>query len=97
MTLAELDRWALQRRWGAARRARLDRHLARFAIVYADRTLCRWWAEATDRARRSGRPIESADGWVAATALASGVPLVTHNPADYVGVNGLTVVSAVGP
>jgi tRNA(fMet)-specific endonuclease VapC len=97
MTLAELDRWSVQRQWGSARQSRLDRHLTRFVVAYADRALCRWWAEATDQARRNGRPIESADGWIAATALAAGVPLVTHNPADYGGVAGLTVVTAAAP
>jgi tRNA(fMet)-specific endonuclease VapC len=38
-TLAELDAWALQRRWGTARRTKLEHHLRKFAIIYADR-LC---------------------------------------------------------
>jgi tRNA(fMet)-specific endonuclease VapC len=94
MTLAELYRWSVQRGWGEARRVRLDRHLKKFVVIYADRALCHWWAEATDLARRNGRPMEAADGWIAATALAAGVPLVTHNPGDFVGVDGLAVLSA---
>jgi predicted nucleic acid-binding protein len=47
-----------------------------------------------DGARRQGRPIQTADAWIAATALHLGVPLVTHNPADYAGVSGLTVLTA---
>src|SRR5713226_1199133 len=89
MTLAELDRWAKERNWGPARQVRLDRHVRRFAIIFADRILCRWWAEACDRARRGGLPISSNDAWIAATALAMDVPLVTHNPGDYSGVSGL--------
>jgi tRNA(fMet)-specific endonuclease VapC len=97
MTLAELDRWALERNWGPARQARLDRHVRQFAIAFADRTLCRWWAETCDRARRSGFPISPSDAWIAATALGMTVPLVTHNPADYAGVKGLTVITEAGP
>lgn len=97
MTLAELDRWAVQRKWGAARRGRLDRHVQQFVIAYANRALCRWWAEAMDAARRSGRPIDGADAWIAATALAAGVPLVTHNAEDYAGVAGLTIITEAGP
>jgi tRNA(fMet)-specific endonuclease VapC len=44
-------------------------------------------------ARRAGRPIGPADAWIAATALRYGVPLVTHNPSDYTGVPGLSVLS----
>jgi predicted nucleic acid-binding protein len=46
-----------------------------------------------DGARRQGRPIQTADAWIAATALHLNVPLVTHNPHDYRGVIGLTVLS----
>jgi predicted nucleic acid-binding protein len=68
--------------------------LERFTIVLVDRALCRLWAEVGDRARRRGRPIQTADAWIAATALSLGVPLVTHNPADYAGVDGLALLTA---
>jgi len=97
MTLAELDRWALERKWGSVRRARLDRHVRQFLIAFADRTLCRWWAEACDQAKRNGYPISPSDAWIAATALAMAVPLVTHNPGDYSGVNGLTIITESAP
>jgi tRNA(fMet)-specific endonuclease VapC len=93
MTVAELRQWALRRRWGPASLDRLDRHLQAYQIYYADEGLCRLWAEVGDCARRRGRAIDVADAWIAAVALALGVPLVTHNPADYAGVDGLTVLS----
>jgi predicted nucleic acid-binding protein len=96
MTLAELDCWATRRNWGAARREALERFLEGFTVVYADRAFCRLWAEVTDRARRGGEPIECADAWMAATALGLGVSLVTHNAADYTGVDGLTILTAGG-
>ena len=65
-------------------------------MYYADDALCRLWGEVWMRARRKGRPIEVADGWIAATALALDVPLLTHNPGDFAGVDGLTVLSAAG-
>jgi tRNA(fMet)-specific endonuclease VapC len=40
MTVAELDRWALERNWGAARRARLERHLAGYPLYPFNRALC---------------------------------------------------------
>lgn len=93
MTLAELDHWALSRNWGPSRMAALERYLRTFVIHPFDRLLCRQWAEAMDGARRKGRPIQTADAWIAATALQLGYPLVTHNPSDYDGVTGLVVLS----
>lgn len=93
MTVAELDRWALERNWGAARRARLEQHLGSYLLYSFDRALCRTWAEVTVGARRQGRTIQAADAWIAATALLYDLPLVTHNRGDFLGVKGLTVIS----
>jgi len=97
MTLAELDAWARARQWGQARRDKLERHLQRFAVVYADCDLCRWWADVTEGARAKGRPIDKADAWHAALALSLAVPLVTHKPGDYAGVDGLTILTEAAP
>ncbi|MBI3965795.1 MAG: PIN domain-containing protein [Chloroflexi bacterium] len=61
------------------RQKRLAAFLEPFTIVLVDRQLCRIWAEVADQGRRNGRPIHVADAWIAATAIALGVPLVTHN------------------
>jgi predicted nucleic acid-binding protein len=95
MTVAELDHWAARFKWGLARRQALERFLQSFSVVYVDRPLCRLWADVTDRAQRKGRPIDVADAWIATTALALNVPLVTHNPDDYAAIPNLTVQSAV--
>jgi predicted nucleic acid-binding protein len=97
MTVAELDLWARQYHWGTARKRQMDIHLRRFAMYPFDRALCLRWAEVTDSARRNGQPIQTADAWIAASALQAGVPLVTHNPTDYAGVSGLTVLSEASP
>lgn len=59
-----------------------------YALLPYSRRLCTVWAEVTVAARSHGCRIECADAWIAATALRSGVPLVTHNAADYQGVPG---------
>ncbi len=97
MTIAELDRWALQYHWGSVRLERLAAFLERFVVVLADRALCHTWAEVMDGARRQGRPIGTADAWIAATALAQGVPLVTNNRSDYAGVATLQLLPADTP
>lgn len=77
---------------GPDRLERLTTFLARFVIVLPDRALCRTWAEVMDSARRQGRPIGTADAWIAATAVARDLPLLTHNEADYAGVERLRLL-----
>jgi tRNA(fMet)-specific endonuclease VapC len=94
MTLAELYRWPLERGWGATRRRNLDTYLRRRYVVYPfNRALCQQWAEATDGARRNGYTVPVADGWIAATALLYGIPLITNNPRHYEGIPGLRVIT----
>lgn len=92
--LAELELWTLAALWGTQRKQQqLERHLRRYLVEHSSPALSHLWAEATDSARRKGRPIAAADAWHAATALLLDVPLVTHNKDDFLGVDGLTVVS----
>jgi predicted nucleic acid-binding protein len=93
MAVAELDRWALSRNWGPSRMEDLERRLRTFVFQPYTCALCRRWAQVVVGAQRQGRPIQTADAWIAATALELGMPLVTHNPSDYAGVPGLTVLS----
>jgi tRNA(fMet)-specific endonuclease VapC len=96
MTVAELQRWALERRWGERRRSELARYLKQFTALYATEELCGWWASVMVGARQKGHRIEVADAWIAATSLLYGLPLVTHNPGDYRGVDGLRTISEAG-
>ena len=93
MTLAELLRWALSRNWGKPRQAKLEEHVRKFAVHPFDVGLCRTWAEVSHAARQSGHPIETADAWIAATAVHHGIPLVTHNSAHFAGVARIVVLS----
>jgi tRNA(fMet)-specific endonuclease VapC len=93
MTLAELELRALAHNWGVHRRRMLDAYLQQFVTYPYDPKLCKLWAVVMDGARRKGRPIHASDAWIAATALALGVPLVTHNRADFLGIDGLHLLS----
>jgi predicted nucleic acid-binding protein len=89
MTEAELEQWALLANWTEKRVEWLRLFLSRFAIVPSLHDLVLRWAEAMVAARRNDRRIETADAWIAATALLFDAPLLTHNKADYLGVPGL--------
>lgn len=93
MTEAELERWALQSRWGENRVQRLRQYISRFAIVPSSRDLARKWADVMWVAQQHGRPIDCADAWIAVTALLYEVPLITHNQRDYLGIPSLTLLS----
>lgn len=49
------------------------------------------WARLRVELRHAGRRMPVNDSWIAATAMAAGVPLVTQDD-DYVEVSGLTVI-----
>jgi predicted nucleic acid-binding protein len=94
MTLAELERWALERGWGASRKLDLAHHLRHYTVLPVNRELCFKWAEVSLGAKRKGRPIQTADAWIAASALHYQVPLITNNRRDYSVVDGLTLLTA---
>ena len=93
MTVAELERWAIQYRWGEPRLQWLHQYLSRFTVVPSSPDLCQKWAESMVAAQAAGRRIDCADAWIAATASLYGAPLMTHNRRDYLGVPGLTLIS----
>lgn len=93
-TIAELKTWAAVRGWSAERSARLEAFLREsFTMAPHDEALNDRFAAAKASAQLAGRRIETGDAWIAATALELGAPLVTHNPSDFAGVDGLEVVS----
>ncbi|HEX5500999.1 MAG TPA: PIN domain-containing protein [Thermomicrobiales bacterium] len=96
-TVAELRRWAIERRWGPARPRALERQLERVTIYLVDDALITAWAELTARLRLLGRPITDGDAWIAATAWIVQIPLVTHNRRHFTDITGLEIVSAVPP
>jgi predicted nucleic acid-binding protein len=57
MTLAELERWSLERGWGPRRKRELAQHLTHYAVLPVSRELCLKWAEVAFAAKRRGRPV----------------------------------------
>ena len=94
MTLAELERWSLERAWGQRRKLELAQHLTRYAVLPVSRELCGKWAEVSFAPKSRGCPIQTADAWIAASALHYQVPLITNNRSHYSIVDGLVLLPA---
>ena len=93
MTVAELEFWANIRNWEAHRRAQLADFLQPYAVINSDRELARTWAAIRSEVMRSGHHIDTADCWIAATALLHGIPLLTHNHDHFAYVHNLITIS----
>ena len=94
LTLAEMRQGALDAGWGVRKRELLEAYLADFAILHSDDLLCSTWADIRSESIRKGRPMATADAWIAATALVLSVPLVTNNAKDYRHLDRLVLISA---
>jgi predicted nucleic acid-binding protein len=93
MTVGEMLEGALRAKWSDKRTARLTAHLQLYLWLHSDPDICEKWADV--RFERRLQPISTDDGWIAATALAHGADLVTHNPDDFHSITGLSIVSEV--
>ena len=102
VTLAELSVGPLvarDERERAARQAHLQQAEADFVPLPFDRAAARAFGQVAASLRRSGRKTAARayDAMIAATALASDLPVYTSNPADFRGIDGLRVVAVRVP
>ena len=77
----------------ARRRAFVEHVLAGFEPVPITETVARVHAEVWADLSRRGQVVGAHDLWIAATALAHGFGVVTHDPDDFGRVRGLRVLS----
>jgi predicted nucleic acid-binding protein len=84
VTLGELRLGVLQARdpEAAARRLSTYQLAQRFEPIAVDEAVSEAWALLLSRLRAMGRKAPINDSWIAATAIAQGVPIVTQD-ADY--------------
>lgn len=66
--------------------------LARFEMLPMDQATAHHYAVSTRQLRLSNQLIGANDHWIAASALAHGLPLVTNNASHFSRIPGLSVV-----
>lgn len=93
-TFAELELLPLRNNWSAVRHKRLKEYIdSEFIFLEVTKEISLNWSQIQFQANRMGKPISVADAWIAATALAYSIPLVTHNYKDFKNVAGLKVIT----
>jgi predicted nucleic acid-binding protein len=93
VTLGELRLGVLQARTPEAASRRLSTYqlAQRFEPLTVDEAVSEAWALLVSRVRAAGRKVPIIDSWIAATAIAHDVPIVTQD-ADYDAMPGVQVI-----
>ncbi len=68
-TLEELLIWPIRNRWGNRRRNELMRHIDQYEVIWPSLDLVHTSAQLRDQMERAGRRLDTADAWIAATAI----------------------------
>lgn len=74
--------WPASNNWGSVRREALDRHISKYLTLYPEDRTCSLWIEIVNQCRRAGKPIQTADAWIASAAMQWNRPLVTTDFSD---------------
>jgi tRNA(fMet)-specific endonuclease VapC len=96
VSVAELFKWTLKRRWGPQKVEQLEAALRRYVVIPYDRDLAWTWARVVATCEDAGRPIAPTDAWIAAAALRHDVPLLTNNLKHYEVVKSLCGLKLLG-
>lgn len=90
-TLEELWFGAIKNGWGTRRMKELESHIDRYEVVWPSPTLVEICAALRAERERAGRRLDTADAWIAATAIMLGCPLATHDN-DFDGIPNLEII-----
>jgi predicted nucleic acid-binding protein len=83
VTVGELTKWTLVRRWGADRITTMRTFLDGLVVLPYDRQVAERWGEVQAFAQLRGRPRPVNDSWIAACCLVRELPLATFNLKDF--------------
>ena len=77
--------------WGEKRENELRRNIAQYEVIWPNAALADISARLRCDRRKVGRELETADAWIAATAIMLSCPLATADK-DFVGIPNLEVI-----
>ena len=97
ITVGELMTWARRRDAPPRRLAGIKAFLREVETLPVGENVAEAFAELRAGQLDAGRLTPSTDLWIAATAIAHGLTLVTHNTRDYEQVPGLSLADWVTP
>ncbi len=83
VTVGELTKWTLVRKWGPSRLSTLTTFMLRVGVLPYDLAVARKWGALLAAAQLRGRPRPQNDTWIAACCLVDDLPLATLNRKDF--------------
>ena len=92
-TLEESWYGAYSHGWGDRRTNELARHLEQYQVIWPSVRLVEICAQLRSERRASGQEIQSADAWIAATAILLDCQLASHDR-GFAGIPGLKLIQA---
>ena len=97
VSVGELYSWVLRGKASPGREQGLLDLLSGVTVLDVDHDVARKFGEVRAKLLDQGRPVPGMDLLIAATALAHGLTVVTHNTRDFAIVPGLTVADWLEP
>ena len=83
---------AIRAGWGAPRMNALQQHLSQYEMVSSSLELAEISASLRSEREQAGRKLNTADAWIAATAIMLDCPLASHD--DFTGIPDLQIIRA---
>ncbi len=97
LTVGELRTWSSRRNAPASRAIKIEQLLLEVNVLAVDASVSRAFAELRARQLDTGRLTPPVDLWIASTAIAHDLNLVTHNTRDFQGIPGLALADWLLP
>jgi tRNA(fMet)-specific endonuclease VapC len=90
MTIAEIHEGVFRSNWGEHKKQKLVNSLRQFVVLPFTIGVCEIWGRI--RAERKQQPISVGDAWIAATAIAYELPLLTNNLKHFQDITSLNLL-----